>query len=81
MENQKYIVPAIVSAILPGVGQLVKGQFVKGLLIIILGVTISAIFAWTFIIPILIWIWNVWDAYSSRSEKRFVEDKSKRADL
>ena len=81
MEKQRYLVPAVLSAIVPGLGQIVKGQFVKGLLILILGVTISYILVWTFIVPILIWVWNVYDAYTSDSEKNFVNDKSKRVNI
>ena len=81
MEKQRYLVPAVLSAIVPGLGQIVKGQFVKGLLILILGVTISYILVWTFIVPILIWAWNVYDAYTSDSEKNFVNDKSKRVNV
>lgn len=81
MEKETYVVPAVLSAVIPGLGQIVKGQFIKGLLIIIVGVTVAFTLAWTFIVPILIWAWNVYDAYSSNSEKSFVEDKSKRADV
>ena len=81
MENEKYLVPAVLSAVVPGLGQIVKGQFVKGLLIIIVGVTVAFTFVWTFIVPILIWAWNVYDAYTSTSEKNFVEDKSKRVGI
>ena len=81
MEKQKYLVPAVLSAVIPGLGQLVKGQFIKGLLIIIVGVTVAFTLVWTFIVPILIWAWNVYDAYTSDSEKSFVEDKSKRPGL
>lgn len=81
MENEKYLVPAVLSAVVPGLGQIVKGQFVKGLLIIIVGVTIAFTLVWTFIVPILIWVWNVSDAYTSTSEKSFVEDKSKRVGI
>ncbi len=81
MENEKYLVPAVLSAVVPGLGQIVKGQFVKGLLIIVVGVTVAFTFVWTFIVPILIWAWNVYDAYTSTSEKNFVEDKSKRVGI
>ncbi|PWG79636.1 hypothetical protein [Pararcticibacter amylolyticus] len=81
MENEKYLVPAVLSAVVPGLGQIVKGQFVKGLLIIIVGVTVAFTLVWTFIVPILIWAWNVYDAYTSASERNFVEDKSKRVGI
>ena len=79
MEKQSYIIPAILSAIIPGLGQIIKGQFIKGLLIIIVGGTVGFLLAWTFIVPFIIWAWNVYDAFTSDSESAFVEDKSKRA--
>lgn len=69
------------SAVIPGLGQIVKGHIVKGLLIIVLGVTISYLLFWTIIFPILFWAWNVYDAYTSDSEKSFVNDTSKRMDV
>lgn len=78
METTKHIVPALISAVIPGLGQIVKGEFVKGLLIIIVGGTLGFLFAWTVIVPVLIWAWNVYDAFTSNSERAFVNDKSKR---
>jgi len=78
MEKQPYIIPAIISAIIPGLGQMVKGQFVKGLLIMIVGGTLGFLFAWTFVVPILIWAWNVYDALISDSERSFIDNKSRR---
>ena len=75
MENQKYLVNAIASAIIPGLGQILKGQVVKGLLIIVLGITISYMLVWTVVFPILVWAWNVYDAYTSQKESSFVENK------
>ena len=75
MENQKYLVNAIASAIIPGLGQILKGQILKGLLIIVLGITISYLLFWTVVAPILLWGWNVYDAYTSEKESSFVENK------
>jgi TM2 domain-containing membrane protein YozV len=81
MEKHKHLVPAILSAVIPGLGQIVKGQIVKGLLIIVLGATVSFLLFWTIVFPILLWAWNVYDAYTSDSEKSFVNDTSKRMDV
>ena len=75
MDSQKYPLHALASAIIPGLGQLLKGQIVKGLLIIVLGVTVSYLLFWTIVFPILFWAWNVYDAYTSTSEKSIVENK------
>jgi TM2 domain-containing membrane protein YozV len=81
MENHKHLVPALMSAVIPGLGQIVKGQIVKGLLIIVLGATVSFLLFWTIIFPLVVWAWNVYDAYTSDSEKSIVNDNSKRVNV
>ena len=78
MEKQNHLIPAILSAIIPGLGQIVKGQIIKGVLIIVLGITVSYLLFWTIVFPILFWAWNVYDAYTSDKEKNIVNDTSKR---
>jgi TM2 domain-containing membrane protein YozV len=63
--NKTYGFPAIVSFFLPGVGQLIKGHILKGLMIIFIGWTVSALLSWTIIVPFIIWVWNVYDAYNA----------------
>ena len=75
MEKKTYPLNALASAIIPGLGQLLKGQIVKGLLIIVLGITVSYLLIWTIVFPILLWAWNVYDAYTSTSESSIVENK------
>ena len=75
MEKKTYPLMALASAIIPGLGQLLKGQVVKGLLIIVLGITLSYLLIWTVVFPILLWAWNVYDAYTSASESNVVENK------
>ncbi len=65
--EQKHGVPAILSFFVPGLGQLIKGQVGKGILIF-LGMIVS-IFLIAFIVgfittPVL-WLWNIYDAYNS----------------
>jgi TM2 domain-containing membrane protein YozV len=62
---EKYGLPALVSLFLPGVGQLIKGHFLKGFLIWVFGGIIGFFLGWTIIIPFLFWVWNVYDAYNS----------------
>lgn len=67
MSNQKHSLPALVSLFIPGVGQLIKGEILKGILIIVVGGALSFLLSWTVIVPIAIWFWNVYDAYNSNS--------------
>lgn len=61
---QKHGVPALLSAFIPGLGQLIKGQIIKAILIWIIGGVASFFFWWTWIIPFAIWAWNIYDAYN-----------------
>lgn len=77
VNNNKHGVPALLSFFVPGLGQLIKGQFIKA--IAIWG---SGLFIWfaffdsilsgqvglsilIYIIPFAVWLWNVYDAYNS----------------
>jgi len=65
--EQKHDVPALVSFFIPGLGQIIKGEVGKGILIII-GLIISIFFLFIvigFITTPILWIWNVYDAYNS----------------
>ncbi|HRN70367.1 MAG TPA: hypothetical protein PLS49_04220 [Candidatus Woesebacteria bacterium] len=60
--SQKHGVPAIVSLLLPGVGQMIKGQVGKGILILIA----TGIGYLMLVLPgIIIHIWQVVDAYNN----------------
>ncbi len=63
--NQKHGVPALISFFIPGVGQLIKGHVMKAVIIWILGGFIGIFLWWTFIIPLILWVWNIYDAYNS----------------
>lgn len=65
--KQTYALPAILSFFIPGLGQLIKGQVLKAFLIWIVGGLISFFLFWTVIVPIIIWLWAVYDAYNSNS--------------
>lgn len=69
--NQKYGLPALLSFFIPGLGQMVKGQVGKGILIItvwllsfILIITIVGA-----IVPLIIYIWQIADAYNDNPNK------------
>lgn len=59
-----YGLPALLSIFVPGLGQLVKGQWLKALLIWAVGGAIGFLLAWTLVVPFVIWAWNVYDAYN-----------------
>ena len=56
------ILPTVLSVVIPGLGQIVKGQIIKAFFIWMLLVIIS--FYTMKELMILVWIWNVHDAYS-----------------
>jgi TM2 domain-containing membrane protein YozV len=62
MSKQKHGVPALLSFFIPGLGQIVKGQAGKGILIFF-GVGIG--FVLLFIPGIIVWIWQIADAYNN----------------
>ena len=58
---------AVLSFFIPGLGQIYNGQIGKGILVIILSIVFSAmvIFLIGFILAPAIWIWAMYDAYST----------------
>lgn len=67
MSDRKYGVPAIISLLIPGLGQIIKGEIFKGIGIMI-AMFISGVLAWVligFITTPIIFIWQVYDAYNS----------------
>ena len=62
----KHSLPAILSFFIPGLGQLIKGHFLKAFVIWILSGIIGYFLLWTVIIPLGFWIWNIYDAYNSQ---------------
>ena len=65
MKNQHHGMPAIVSFFIPGLGQLIKGQILKAILIWVIGGLLTFFLFWTIIVPLGFWAWNVYDAYNS----------------
>lgn len=60
--KQTHGVPAILSFFIPGLGQIIKGQAGKGILIFI-GVIVGLVM---FVVPgVLIWLWQIVDAYNN----------------
>lgn len=59
-----YGLPALLSIFIPGLGQLIKGQILKAILIWLVGGAIGVVLGWTIVVPFLIWAWNVYDAYN-----------------
>ena len=59
--------PALISFFIPGLGQLIKGNILKGIFIFIAMIisSLSSIILIGFITTPIIWIWNVYDAYNN----------------
>jgi len=62
---QKHSLPAILSFFIPGLGQLVKGHVIKGIMIWVMAGIIGFFLWWTVIVPFVLWVWNVYDAYNA----------------
>lgn len=67
MQKKRHTVPAILSLFIPGLGQAVKGQLVKAILIWIGGGLMFFFLFWTFV-PYVFWAWNIYDAYFSNAK-------------
>lgn len=66
--KKTYGVPAILSFLLPGLGQMVKGQWLKGFAFLF-GYAISIVLFLLligFILAPIVLIWNIFDAYNSQ---------------
>ena len=63
----KHGVPALISFFLPGIGQIIKGQVLKGIgiiaLMIISGLLVFVVIG--FVTTPILWLWNIYDAYNS----------------
>lgn len=67
MSQRKYGVPALISLIVPGLGQIVKGEIFKGIGIMV-ALFISGVLSIIligFITTPLIFFWQVYDAYNA----------------
>jgi TM2 domain-containing membrane protein YozV len=60
--SQKHGIPALLSFFIPGLGQIVKGQVGKGILIMI-AFPIGLLFL--FVPGVILWIWQIADAYNN----------------
>lgn len=65
MDKRTHGFPALISFFIPGLGQLIKGDILKAFLIWSLGGVLVFFLWWTFIVPFVIWVWNVYDAYNN----------------
>lgn len=70
-QEEQYIAPAVISALFPGIGQIMKKEVAKGVAIIF-GFAFSVLLIFLVIglitTPIL-WIWQVYDAYNTQPEE------------
>lgn len=65
--SEKYGVPALLSFFIPGLGQIAKGQTGKGI-----GIFFGWLISWVLVItvigtivPVIIWVWQIVDAYNN----------------
>jgi TM2 domain-containing membrane protein YozV len=66
--QEKHAMPALLSFFIAGLGQIVKGEVGKGLLIM-LGMVVSGtlcILLIGFILVPVLWFWNIYDAYNAQ---------------
>ncbi len=66
-EKRTHGVPALLSFFVPGLGQIVKGQVLKAIIIwLALGISWLLQFVLIgFILLPLIWLWQIYDAYNN----------------
>lgn len=68
IDNTKHPIPTLISFFVPGLGQLIKKHFAKSVLLWTVGSIVILFFWWTLIIPLIIWIFNIYDAYNSNED-------------
>ncbi|NWG05295.1 MAG: phosphonate ABC transporter, permease protein PhnE [Chloroflexi bacterium] len=69
--NSRLGLSGLLSAVIPGLGQFVRGQRYRGVAILLGFLVMLATVVWYknplwYASPIAIWLWNVWDAASAR---------------
>lgn len=77
VNTTKHGIPALLSFFIPGLGQLIKGHFIKAIAIWGSGILIWFLFFGAllsgqaglsvilYVIPFAVWLWNVYDAYNA----------------
>jgi phosphonate transport system permease protein len=70
--NLRLGLSGFLSAVIPGLGQIVRGQRYRGVSILLGFLVMLATVVWYgqplwYATPIAIWLWNIWDAMSERS--------------
>lgn len=70
-KNGIYLIPAVLSGIIPGLGQLLKGHFVKAIVVYVAVFVIVKLFGWLpligWAVAAIAWLANVLDAAFSNS--------------
>lgn len=60
-------IAAVLSFLVPGLGQVYNGQLTRGLLLILVAIVVLAV-GWILLFPvvlyIVLWVWSIYDAYS-----------------
>lgn len=69
-QTEKYGFPALFSVIVPGLGQIIKGEIGKGI-VVFLGMGLSFLLMFVligFITTPILYIWQVYDAYNTQEK-------------
>lgn len=66
-DKKTHGVPALISFFIPGLGQLIKGEFFKAI-----GIWVVLAFCWLlqfiligYLLGFIVWIWQIYDAYNN----------------
>jgi TM2 domain-containing membrane protein YozV len=61
---------AVLSFLIPGLGQIYNGEIGKGIGILVLAIILGILFFLlvTMLILLILWIWNIYDAYSTAQQ-------------
>lgn len=61
---------AVLSFLIPGLGQIYNGEIGKGIGILVLAIILGILFFLliTVLVLLILWIWNIYDAYTTAKE-------------
>ena len=62
--NQTHGIPALLSFFIPGLGQLIKGEVGKSIVLFMAFVVLIASIVGS-PLALILWLWNVYDAYNA----------------
>jgi phosphonate transport system permease protein len=74
-KNSSFILAGILSTFIPGLGQFISGQRYRGVAVLLATLVTLGMVSWYgkpfwYAAPILIWLWNIWDAVRLSAQGR-----------